>query len=72
MDWYSLWMEIWHNNKGKIIGIIAALLFALFVISVGFWKTIFIFICILIGFYIGKKIDDKINIKESIEKLFKD
>jgi len=63
--------ELWRNHRGKIIGILLGFLFALFVVSFNFWKAIFITLCICIGFYIGKKIDNKVDIKKSVENLFR-
>jgi len=72
MDVVELLFELWRSHKGKFIGVICGLIFALFVISYGFWKALFICLCILVGFYLGKKVDSKIDIRKSVEDLFRD
>ena len=72
MDVAEILIELWHNHKGKFIGVVCGLIFSLFVISFGFWKALFIFFCILVGFYLGKKVDSKIDIRKSVEDMFRD
>jgi uncharacterized membrane protein len=43
---------------------------ALLVIFFGFWKTIFIAILILIGYFIGKSFDDKVGWGELWMRMF--
>jgi uncharacterized membrane protein len=49
--------EIWKLHKGKIIGIISGLLLSVLMLVFGFFKTVFIASFMIIGFFIGKKID---------------
>jgi len=71
MDVAGLIINLWTNHKGKIIGAAIGLVFALFVISYGFFQALFIFICVAAGIYIGKKIDSKVNIRQSVEDIFR-
>jgi len=64
-------LNLWRNHKGKIIGALCGLVFALFVISFGFFEALFICLCIAVGLFIGKKIDAKINIRQSVEDIFR-
>jgi uncharacterized membrane protein len=64
-------LKLWRNHKGKILGVAGGLVFAIFVISYGFFKALFICLCIVVGLYVGKKIDAKVNIRQSLEDLFK-
>ncbi|MCX7695087.1 MAG: DUF2273 domain-containing protein [Caloramator sp.] len=57
------------DNKGKFIGAAIGLLFSILVLLIGFFKTVFIVFCVLLGYYIGNKIDNKENILETIEKI---
>jgi uncharacterized membrane protein len=70
MDAAELLVNLWRNHKGKIIGVVCGLIFALLVIRFGWW-ALFICLCIAVGLYVGKKIDAKVNIRQSIEDLFK-
>ena len=57
------------KNKGKTIGTILGFIIAILVISIGFFKTLFIVLCTWLGYYIGKKTDNQENIREIIEKI---
>jgi uncharacterized membrane protein len=48
--------EVW-KHKGKIIGALAGLYEAAIIIRFGFWKGLLVFICVLVGFFIGARID---------------
>ena len=61
----------WQRHYGKIIGCLVGLLFALSVVKYGFWRSIFILACLGIGYYIGKKVDDKVDIRQAVDNLFK-
>ena len=71
MDAAELLVNMWRNHKGKIIGAACGLIFALFVIRFGFFQALFICLCIAVGLYLGKKIDARGNIKQSVEDIFK-
>ncbi|MCL1905888.1 MAG: DUF2273 domain-containing protein [Clostridiales bacterium] len=71
MDAAEFLLDLWRNHKGKIIGVTCGLVFALFVIRYGFFPALFICLCIAAGLYIGKKIDSKVNIRQSVEDLFR-
>jgi uncharacterized membrane protein len=71
MDLFEVFANLWQNHRGKIIGVIVGLIFAIFVIAVGFWWTIFIYICMAAGYFIGKRIDNKIDLKKSFDQLFR-
>ncbi len=45
------------NNGGKLLGGVLGFLVALIFIISGFWKGLFIIICIIVGSYIGSKIE---------------
>ncbi|HAA42835.1 MAG TPA: DUF2273 domain-containing protein [Ruminiclostridium sp.] len=74
-------MEAWAVNKEKILafyrshfgeinGALGGLIFSVTVLLVGFLKTIFIAICVLAGYYIGKKIsNDKDYIKNLLDRI---
>jgi len=58
------------EHRGKVIGVILGLLASILFISYGFWRTMFIMLCIFAGYFIGKKIDDNTNIEAWIKKFF--
>lgn len=70
--WKEVIMDIFRNNRGKCIGSLIGFIVAVLALIVGFFKTVFIAICILIGYYIGKKKDNKESIIEIIERFLPD
>lgn len=67
--WKERLKEYYNNNKGKTIGFAIGLFFGIFVLLIGFFKTIFISLCAFLGYYIGKKIDNNESILELIERI---
>ncbi len=65
-------MDLFNKNRGKCIGVAAGLIIGIFVLVIGFFKTLFLIICILLGYYIGKKVDNKESIIEVIERILPD
>lgn len=70
--WENLFRIIFEEHRGKAIGIILGLLASILFISYGFWRTIFIVVCIALGFFIGKEIDEKKNFDQWLKNIFKD
>lgn len=50
--------ELLETNRGKVLGAIIGLSAGLLIMKFGFWKTVFIVLCILLGFYLGKRFDE--------------
>lgn len=57
------------RNKGKTIGTLFGFIIAILVISIGFFKTLFIVLCTWLGYFLGKKTDNQENIREIIERI---
>lgn len=70
--WEQLLTEILNNHRGKFFGALGGLVFALLVIWIGFLQTIFIACCIFIGYIIGKRVDESENLREVIERIFRE
>jgi len=70
--WEQLLTEILSNHRGKFFGVLIGLLFALLVILIGFLQTIFIACCVFIGYIIGKRIDESENLREVMERIFRE
>lgn len=61
---------IWINhNRRKFIGGLLGFIISVFILTVGFFKTLFIMICTIGGYVLGNNID-KEDIKKFIEKIF--
>lgn len=61
--------EYIRNNKGKTFGGFIGFLIAILVLTVGFFKTLFIVLCTWLGHFLGSKSDNEENIKELLEKI---
>ncbi|SMB94861.1 Small integral membrane protein [Desulfonispora thiosulfatigenes DSM 11270] len=64
--------EVLTHHKGKFFGILIGLLFSVLVISVGLLETIFIAVCIYIGFVVGKRVDQNESFYSIIDKVFRE
>ncbi|QXM06022.1 DUF2273 domain-containing protein [Crassaminicella indica] len=61
--------HIFIENYGKILGVFLGFLFSILIICIGVIKTIFISLCVCIGYFIGNKIDHKENLLELLDKI---
>lgn len=57
------------SNKGKLIGVLAGLLFGILVLVVGFWRSLFLAICIGIGYFIGSVYDGGNKLRMLLKKF---
>ncbi|QEK12150.1 DUF2273 domain-containing protein [Crassaminicella thermophila] len=62
-------LNIAIKNYGKIVGMLLGLIFSILIIWIGLIKTIFICLCIYIGYFFGSKIDNKENIIEFLDRI---
>jgi uncharacterized membrane protein len=63
-----LW-ELWTLHRGKIIGGILGLIIAIIIITLGFLKAVFVILCTVLGYYIGKSLDNKEDIRDILDKI---
>ncbi len=70
--WENILSELLVKHRGKTIGIVLGLIASILFVSFGFWKTIFVAICIGLGYLLGKNVDDDKDIELWLKKLFKD
>ena len=47
-------MKFYANHKGEILGSTAGLAIAILILTLNFYRTLFIFVCVAAGYYIGK------------------
>lgn len=67
MDKKALY-EFYKVHKGEINGAAIGALVGIFIILIGFWKTIFMGLCTFAGYYIGKKISSN-ELVELLDKI---
>ncbi|HQA60129.1 MAG TPA: DUF2273 domain-containing protein [Tepidanaerobacteraceae bacterium] len=61
--------ELWHEHRREIIGGIAGLIIGIIIITLGFFKALFVIFCTLLGYYIGKNVDRKEDIRSLLDKI---
>lgn len=63
-------LNFYRSHYGEINGALGGLIISVCVLWIGFIKTIFIAICVLTGYYIGKKVSsDKEYIKNLLDRI---
>lgn len=60
-----------NENPGKSVGAVSGLILGVLILAFGFWKTIVILLFIILGFIIGKMIDDGDSGIEAIKNIFR-
>lgn len=60
-----------NENPGKSVGAVSGLILGVLILTFGFWKTIVILLFIILGFIIGKMIDDGDSGIEAIKNIFR-
>lgn len=56
-------------NIGRITGVIAGFVLALFLVVFGVWKTVFIIFLTAFGFILGRFYDDGFDIKKTFQEI---
>lgn len=72
MDWGKAFWELWNHHRGKTIGVGAGFFFGLMVAVFGFFEAVFISLCMVIGYVIGKRIDENIDFRDLMDRMFRD
>ena len=58
------------NHPGKLIGTSLGLILGLFMVTLGFWRTLVLALFIILGFGLGKRQDDDKSITTWLVKKF--
>lgn len=70
--WEKILVYIVQEHRGKAIGIILGLAAGIIFITFGFWRSIFIIFCIVLGYFIGKRLDENKSFDSWIKQMFKE
>lgn len=62
-------LNYYNNNRGKVNGALIGLILSILILSLGFFKTLLIALFVFGGYYIGKKIDNKEDIIEFLDRI---
>ena len=52
-----LFREAWENHRGCLLGAVLGALIAILILLFGFWRILFIGICVAFGLWLGNRID---------------
>ena len=48
---------LWQNHRCKMVGLLLGLAIGSAILLFGFWRTVFVLLCGLLGLFIGIKLD---------------
>lgn len=71
VDWNQMLDELLRYHRGKVIGVLLGLFFGVLTVVLGFWKAVFIGICIFVGYVLGKRADDSGSFWALLERFLK-
>lgn len=64
-----MFQELWKYHSGKLAGGLLGFLLGMFILWLGFFQTLFLLLCVTVGYVIGKRIDEKEDIADILDKL---
>ncbi|MCX5780415.1 MAG: DUF2273 domain-containing protein [Firmicutes bacterium] len=67
----KLFEYVTTEHRGKAIGVLLGLIASVLFVTYGFWSAIFILLCIVVGYQIGKQIDDDVDLELWVKNLLK-
>ncbi|MFC4736888.1 DUF2273 domain-containing protein [Bacillus daqingensis] len=62
--------ETFKRYRGRILGLLAAVLFTILLFTVGFWYTVLIFTILILGYLIGRLFDQDVDVAAYLDALF--
>lgn len=68
--WRQFILDLLADQKFRVIGAVIGFCFGLLTISIGLLKSIFVLICALAGFYVGKGMDINGGFAALVNKVF--
>ncbi len=64
------WWYVVKEHWGKILGGLLGLIFAILVIIIGFWWSVFVYLCVGIGLLIGWRLEVSKNVGLYLDRIF--
>lgn len=61
--------DLWYNYRGRVLGVLFGLFIGVIVLWLGVLAALFLFACIMIGFFIGNKLDKKEDLLEWLDRF---
>jgi len=60
---------LWREHRGASLGVLLGLGLGISVLVFGFWRTLFVTICCLVGLWLGRELDTKANILADLNQI---
>ncbi|MDA8213442.1 MAG: DUF2273 domain-containing protein [Clostridia bacterium] len=70
--WGEVLAVLVDNHWGKLTGTLAGLLFGILTVTFGFFKALFVIACLVVGYIIGKRVDELGSWRELVYRLWGD
>ena len=67
---HNFWLELLTRHGGKVLFTVLGLVFGLVVLAKGFFAAVFLVACLVLGYVLGKRVDEGENLSWLWEKLF--
>lgn len=64
--------ELLAKHPGRILGVILGLFFGWLAIKYGLWKALFVTLCAVAGYYLGKQLDNQAGLRERVSRFFRE
>ena len=61
--------NLWENYRGRLVGSLFGWTIGAMFLILGFFQTIFLLICITAGYLLGKRIDNKEDLMDVLDRL---
>lgn len=62
-------LSLLKQHKGRTVGIILGLIFGILVLTINFWRALFLAICIYLGYWFGSMHDKKDKFLSFLDKI---
>lgn len=66
---YEIMQNLWDNYRGRLVGSLFGFIIGAMFLILGFFQTIFLLICIIGGYLLGKHIDNKEDLMDILDRL---
>lgn len=64
--------DLWQNHRCKMVGLLLGLVIGMAILLFGFWNTVFVLLCGLLGLFIGIKLDKGEDFLAHMDRFFPD
>lgn len=61
---------LWENHRGKLVGTSLGLVTGIAILVFGFWNTLFVLLCGMVGLLVGVRLDKGGRLLDHLDRLF--